>query len=93
MLAIARALMSEPRLLLLDEPNLGLSPKIIEQVLLTIAQLRDQGVTVVLVEQNVHTALMVASRAYVFATGRIVAENSASALLGNPDLLRAYLGG
>jgi len=93
MLAIARALMSQPRLLLLDEPNLGLSPKIIEQVLLVIAQLRDQGVTILLVEQNVHTALAVASRAYVFETGRIVAEDTAQGLLGNPGLLRAYLGG
>jgi branched-chain amino acid transport system ATP-binding protein len=93
MLAIGRALMSQPRLLLLDEPNLGLSPKIIEQVLLAIAQLRDQGVTVLLVEQNVHTALAVATRAYVYETGRIVAEDSARGLLGNPGLLRAYLGG
>jgi branched-chain amino acid transport system ATP-binding protein len=93
MLAIARALMSEPRLLLLDEPNLGLSPKIVEQVLLAVTQLRDTGVTILLVEQNVHNALAVASRAYVLETGRVVAEDTAQGLLGNPDLLRAYLGG
>ena len=93
MLAIARALMSQPRLLLLDEPNLGLSPKIVEQVLLAVTQLRDTGVTILLVEQNVHNALAVASRAYVLETGRVVAEDTAQGLLGNPDLLRAYLGG
>jgi len=93
MLAIARALMSQPRLLLLDEPNLGLSPKIVEQVLSAVRQLRDTGVTILLVEQNVHNALAVAGRAYVLETGRVVAEDTAQGLLGNPDLLRAYLGG
>jgi len=93
MLAIGRALMSAPRVLLLDEPSLGLSPLIMQEVLTVIRHLRDQGITIVLVEQNVHNALLVADRAYVFATGRIVAEDSAAALLKNPDLLRAYLGG
>ena len=93
MLAIGRALMSAPRILLLDEPSLGLSPLIMQEVLTVIRHLRDQGITIVLVEQNVHNALLVADRAYVFATGRIVAEDSAAALLKNPDLLRAYLGG
>jgi branched-chain amino acid transport system ATP-binding protein len=93
MLAIARALMSAPRVLLLDEPSLGLSPLIMQEVLTVIRQLRDQGITIVLVEQNVHNALSVANRAYVFTTGRIVAEDSAAGLLKNPDLLRAYLGG
>ena len=93
MLAIGRALMSAPRILLLDEPSLGLSPLIMQEVLTVIRQLRDQGITIVLVEQNVHNALSVANRAYVFATGRIVAEDSAGGLLKNPDLLRAYLGG
>jgi branched-chain amino acid transport system ATP-binding protein len=93
MLAIGRALMSAPRILLLDEPSLGLSPLIMQEVLTVIRQLRDQGITIVLVEQNVHNALLVANRAYVFATGRIVAEDSAAGLLKNPDLLRAYLGG
>ncbi len=93
MLAIARALMSQPRLLLLDEPNLGLSPMLIEQVLLAVTQLRDKGVTILLVEQDVRNALAVASRAYVFETGNVVAEDTAEGLLGNPALLRAYLGG
>ena len=93
MLAIGRALMSAPRILLLDEPSLGLSPLMMQEVLSVIRQLRDQGITIVLVEQNVHNALSVANRAYVFATGRIAAEDSAAGLLKNPDLLRAYLGG
>jgi branched-chain amino acid transport system ATP-binding protein len=93
MVAIGRALMSAPRLLLLDEPSLGLSPLITQEVLSAIKQLRDQGITILLVEQNVHNALSVASRAYVFETGRLVAEDSAKGLLNNPDLLRAYLGG
>jgi branched-chain amino acid transport system ATP-binding protein len=93
MLAIARALMSQPRLLLLDEPNLGLSPMLIEQVLLAVTQLRDKGVTILLVEQDVRNALAVASRAYVFETGNVVAEDTAEGLLRNPALLRAYLGG
>jgi branched-chain amino acid transport system ATP-binding protein len=93
MLAIGRALMSGPRILLLDEPSLGLSPLIMQEVLAVVRQLRDQGITIVLVEQNVHNALSVANRAYVFTTGRIVAEDSAAGLLKNPDLLRAYLGG
>jgi len=93
MLAIGRALMSAPKLLLLDEPSLGLSPLIAQEVMAAIRSLRDQGISIVLVEQNVHNALSVASRAYVFETGRVVAEDSAEGLLKNPDLLRAYLGG
>ena len=92
MLAIGRALMSGPKLLLLDEPSLGLSPLMALEVMRAIRELREQGMTIVLVEQNVHNALSVASRAYVFETGRIVAEDSAEGLLKNPDLLRAYLG-
>jgi branched-chain amino acid transport system ATP-binding protein len=92
MLAIGRALMSEPKLLLLDEPSLGLSPRMAEEVLSVIVELRSQGITILLVEQNVHNALSVADRAYVFETGRIVAHDTSAALLGNPDLLRAYLG-
>jgi branched-chain amino acid transport system ATP-binding protein len=92
MLAIGRALMSEPKLLLLDEPSLGLSPRMSEEVLSVIVELRSQGITIMLVEQNVHNALYVADRAYVFETGRVVAHDTSAALLGNPDLLRAYLG-
>jgi branched-chain amino acid transport system ATP-binding protein len=93
MLAIGRALMSAPKLLLLDEPSLGLSPRITEEVLEVIRQLCAQNITIVLVEQNVYNALSVASRAYVLETGRVVTQDTAKNLLGNPDLLRAYLGG
>jgi branched-chain amino acid transport system ATP-binding protein len=92
MLAIGRALMSGPRLLLLDEPSLGLSPLMSQEVLGALRELAQQGITILIVEQNVHSALSVASRAYVFETGRVVGEGSASNMLGNPDLLRAYLG-
>ncbi len=92
MLAIGRALMSAPKLLLLDEPSLGLSPVIALELMGAIRELRDQGMTVVLVEQNVYNALSVASRAYVFETGRIVAEDTAANLLNNEQVLRAYLG-
>jgi len=93
MLAIGRALMSAPKLLLLDEPSLGLSPVMTMEVLSVIRDLRDQGITIILVEQNVHNALSVASRAYVLSTGRVVAEDSGSALLNNAEVLRAYLSG
>jgi branched-chain amino acid transport system ATP-binding protein len=92
MLAIGRALMSNPKLLLLDEPSLGLSPRMSEEVLSVIVELRRQGITIVLVEQNVHNALSVADRAYVFETGRVVAHDTSAALLGNTELLKAYLG-
>jgi len=93
MLAIGRALMSAPRVLLLDEPSLGLSPRMSQEVLGALKRLCTQGVTVVIVEQNVHSALAVANRAYVFESGRIVAEDSAANIRNDPDLLRAYLGG
>jgi branched-chain amino acid transport system ATP-binding protein len=92
MLAIARALMSEPKLLMLDEPSLGLSPKMATEVFQVVREISQHGVTVLLVEQNVHNALSVASRAYVVETGRIVAEKAADALLGDSELLNAYLG-
>jgi branched-chain amino acid transport system ATP-binding protein len=92
MLAIGRALMSEPRLLLLDEPSLGLSPKMADEVFDVIREINGHGVTVLVVEQNIHNALSVASRAYVFETGRITAHNDSASLLGDPDLLNAYLG-
>jgi branched-chain amino acid transport system ATP-binding protein len=93
MLAIGRALMSGPSILLLDEPSLGLSPLMAQEVLGALRQLCEQGMTILIVDQNVHSALSVASRAYVFETGRIVAENSAANILSDPELLRAYLGG
>jgi branched-chain amino acid transport system ATP-binding protein len=93
MLAIARALMSEPRLLMLDEPSLGLSPKMADEVFDVVREINRHGVTVLLVEQNVHNALSVASRAYVVETGRIAASKDAAGLLNDPELLSAYLGG
>ena len=93
MLAIARALMSEPRLLMLDEPSLGLSPKIADEVFEVVSAVNKHGVTVLLVEQNIHNALAVANRAYVVETGRITVSRPAGELLGDPDLLKAYLGG
>jgi branched-chain amino acid transport system ATP-binding protein len=93
MLAIARALMSEPRLLMLDEPSLGLSPKIADEVFDVVREINRHGVTVLLVEQNVHNALSVATRAYVVETGRITASKDAASLLNDPELLSAYLGG
>ncbi len=92
MLAIARALMSEPGLLMLDEPSLGLSPKMAGEVLDVIRAINEHGVTVLLVEQNIHNALAVASRAYVVETGQIVASSPADELKDNPELLKAYLG-
>lgn len=92
MLAIGRALMSAPKLLLLDEPSLGLSPLMSQEVLGALRDLCEQGITILIVEQNVYSALSVASRAYVFETGRIVAEKDAASILRDPDVLRAYLG-
>jgi branched-chain amino acid transport system ATP-binding protein len=93
MLAIARALMSEPALLMLDEPSLGLSPKMAAEVFEIVRAVNAQGVTVLLVEQNIHNALAIANRAYVIETGRVTAARSSSELRGDPDLVRVYLGG
>ncbi|MGJ7614914.1 MULTISPECIES: ABC transporter ATP-binding protein [unclassified Variovorax] len=92
MLAIARALMSEPRLLLLDEPSLGLAPLIIKDIFDAIRQLRSSGLTILLVEQMAKQALGVADRAYVLETGRITLEGSGRELLDNPKVKAAYLG-
>ena len=93
MLAIARALMSAPRLLLLDEPSLGLAPTMVETVFRVIAEIRRQGMTVLMVEQNAALALRMADRAYVMESGRIALEGAARDLLDNADVRRAYLGG
>jgi branched-chain amino acid transport system ATP-binding protein len=85
--------MSEPTLLLLDEPSLGLSPRMAEEVFDFVREINLHGVTVLLVEQNVHNALSIAGRAYVYETGRIVAERQAAELLQDTALLNAYLGG
>ncbi|GAB3627759.1 leucine/isoleucine/valine transporter ATP-binding subunit [Pandoraea terrae] len=93
MLAIGRALMSRPRLLLLDEPTLGLAPLVIAQIFDIIRTIRDEGVTVFLVEQNANKALHVADRGYVLETGRVVLADTAANLLANDNIKRAYLGG
>ena len=93
MLAIGRALMSKPKLLLLDEPSLGLAPIIIQQIFTIIEQLRDDGVTVFLVEQNANQALKLADRGYVLENGRIVMQGSGHDLLNDPKVRDAYLGG
>jgi len=93
MLAIGRALMSKPRLLLLDEPSLGLAPLIIQQIFGIIEKLRDEGVTIFLVEQNAHQALKIADRGYVLENGRIVMSGTGHALLNDDSVRRAYLGG
>jgi len=93
MVAIARALMSHPKLLLLDEPSLGLAPRIVRRVYDTIAQIRRDGATVLLVEQNAHMALSVADRGYVLETGRLVAEGRSDVLRHNDEVLKAYLSG
>lgn len=93
MLAIGRALMSQPRLLLLDEPSLGLAPIIIQQIFDTIEQLRREGMTIFLVEQNANQALKLADRGYVLENGRIVLEDTGAALLANEAVRNAYLGG
>jgi branched-chain amino acid transport system ATP-binding protein len=92
MLAIGRALMSRPKILLLDEPSMGLAPMLVETIFNTIVEINRQGVAVLLVEQNALMALNVANRGYVLETGRIVLEDSAKALQQNEEVLKAYLG-
>ena len=92
MLAIGRALMSRPRLLMLDEPSLGLAPLIVEQVFAVIRQLKRQGTTILLVEQSAHHALDVADRAYVIETGRVTLDGPADELRHNPMVEQSYLG-
>jgi len=93
MLAIGRALMSKPRMIILDEPSLGLAPLVIQQIFDIIRQLRDEGITVFLVEQNAHQALNLADRGYVLETGRIRLHDTGQNLLANPEVRAAYLGG
>ncbi len=93
MLAIGRALMSRPRLILLDEPSLGLAPLLVREIFRTIQEINLGGVTVLLVEQNAHMALSVAGRGYVLETGRVLLEDAAPRLLQNEDVKKAYLGG
>ena len=92
MLAIARGLMANPRLLLLDEPSLGLSPLLVKNIFQIISEINRQGVTILLVEQNVHQALRIAHRAYVLETGRVVLTGSGAELLDNDHVKKAFLG-
>ena len=92
MLAIARAMMSKPRLLMLDEPSMGLAPILVEQIFDIIKELHAQGVTILLIEQNAQAALSVADRAYVMETGNITMSGPADELLHNDDVRKAYLG-
>lgn len=93
MLAICRALMSRPKLLLLDEPSMGLAPNLVTEIFSIITDLHADGTTILLVEQNAHRALEVADRAYVLETGNVVLADSGKALLTNPKVKEAYLGG
>ena len=92
MLAIGRALMARPSVLLMDEPSMGLAPILVQQVFATIEEINKQGMTILVVEQNVNVALSVADRGYVIQTGRIVMSDTAKNLLANPKLRDAYLG-
>ncbi len=92
MVAIGRALMSEPKLLMLDEPSLGLAPKLVDEVLDTVRRLKEEGVTILLVEQNVREALDLADRGYVIQSGRVVLEGTGEELLNDPQVQSAYLG-
>ena len=92
MLAIARGLMADPKLLLLDEPSLGLSPLLVKSIFEIIAGIRKQGVTIMLVEQNVFQSLKIANRGYVLETGKVVLQDKGEALLNNEHVRKAYLG-
>lgn len=93
MLAVARGLMARPKLLLLDEPSLGLAPVIVQQLFQTIRQIRERGMTILLVEQNANMALSVADRGYVLEVGTLTVEGTPKELLGNEEVRAAYLGG
>jgi branched-chain amino acid transport system ATP-binding protein len=93
MLAIARGLMAKPKLILLDEPSMGLAPILVEQIFDIIQDINQHGTSVLLVEQNAQMALSIANRAYVLETGRIILEGDAKKLMKNPIVIEAYLGG
>ncbi|HCX61655.1 MAG TPA: ABC transporter ATP-binding protein, partial [Clostridiales bacterium] len=91
MLAIARALVSDPKLLLMDEPSMGLSPKLVGEVFDIIVDLKNQGITILLVEQNAHMALNIADYAYVIQTGEIVISGTGRDMIANDEVRKAYL--
>ncbi|MBP3852943.1 MAG: ABC transporter ATP-binding protein [Erysipelotrichaceae bacterium] len=93
MLAMARALMAQPKLLLLDEPSMGLAPILVKEIFSIIEEINEQGTTVLLIEQNAKMALSIADRAYVLETGSIVLNGTGKELLGSPEVQKAYLGG
>ena len=93
MLAVGRGLMSRPKVLMMDEPSLGLAPLLVRSIFDSVRKINRQGVTVILVEQNARAALKLASRGYVIEVGRVVMEDASEALLANPDVQAAYLGG
>ena len=92
MLAMGRAIMSSPRMIMLDEPSMGLSPILVEEIFSIIREVHSNGVTVLLVEQNAQMALSIADRAYVLETGKVVLQGSAKEMLDNEEVRRAYLG-
>jgi branched-chain amino acid transport system ATP-binding protein len=92
MLAIGRALMAKPRLLLLDEPSMGIAPILVDRIYETIQEINRQGMTILLVEQNANHALGVSKRAYVLETGKVVLSDQSDSLRENPDVQKAYLG-
>ena len=92
MLAMGRAIMSRPKLLILDEPSMGLSPLFVKEIFHVIKKLNEMGTTILLVEQNAKMALSISDRAYVMETGKITLEGSASELLEDPEVKKAYLG-
>ena len=93
MLAIARSYLARPKLLVLDEPSLGLAPKIVEQIFSLIQTLHKEGISILLVEQNAHKALQISERVYVLETGKVVLQGESKQLLGDPHVQAAYLGG
>jgi branched-chain amino acid transport system ATP-binding protein len=93
MLAMARALMSKPRLMMMDEPSMGLSPILVEQIFEIISELRAAGTTILLVEQNANKALRITDRTYVLETGRVTLSGNSRELLESEEVKRAYLGG
>ena len=92
MLAVGRAMMSQPKLIMMDEPSMGIAPLVVKNIFKTIRSLKDEGLTILLIEQNARAALAVADRGYVLETGQIVGEGTAQELLDNQDVQRAYLG-